>query len=608
MVSFFGDYDTTETVVIPFNSFTSDDPSASVTMTNLIATDVEIYKDGSLTQRNSATHSGIVVDIDVDAVAGAHWITIDLSDNDDAGFYANGSRYQVMIVGTTIDGGTVNAWIGAFSIGCTLRPTTAGRTLDVNATGEAGLDLDNTSGTISAAQLAADCITEAKIADDAIAAEHIATGAIVAATFAAGAIDAAAIANNAIDAATFAADVDAEILSYIVDDATKIDASALNTAATAVGSDGTGLTEAGGTGDQLTAVAQADTMEGFFQITLRSDAAITTDRAAILTLVNANEGSGAGDYAATTESQEALRDNVALASVCTEGRLAQLDAANLPSDVDDILVDTNSLNDTKIPQTLNLTASGNIGIDWANVENPTTAVDLSGTDIQLCDTTTTNTDMVGTDNAALASVCTEARLAELDAANLPADISGLNDPTAAAIADAVWDEAATGHTDAGKAGAQLWTDIDAILDDTDLIDDGASGLAKIATDVAAILLDTAVIGAAGAGLTEAGGTGDHLTALPWNAAWDTEVESEVNDAIDTAISELGVGVPTSTPTLRTAIMLMYMALRNTTNVKTSYTTDAMEVSNDVGTVIAHKDVTDDGSDYSEAKMQSGASS
>lgn len=68
------------------------------------------------------------------------------------------------------------------------------------------------------------------------------------------AITAAALADGAIDAATFAADVDAEILGYLVDDATRIDASALNTAATAVGSDGTGLTEAGGTGDHLTAI------------------------------------------------------------------------------------------------------------------------------------------------------------------------------------------------------------------------------------------------------------------------------------------------------------------------------------------------------------------
>lgn len=32
-------------------------------------------------------------------------------------------------------------------------------------------------------------------------------------------------------------------------------------------------------------------------------------------------------------------------------------------------------------------------------------------------------------------------------------------------------------------------------------------------------------------LTEAGGTGDQLTAVPWNAAWDAEVQSEANDAL-----------------------------------------------------------------------------
>ena len=49
--------------------------------------------------------------------------------------------------------------------------------------------------------------------------------------------------------------------------------------------------------------------------------------------------------------------------------------------------------------------------------------------VVLVDTTTTNTDMVGTANAALASVCTETRLAELDAANLPTDIADI--PTVA---------------------------------------------------------------------------------------------------------------------------------------------------------------------------------
>lgn len=58
----------------------------------------------------------------------------------------------------------------------------------------------------------------------------LAANVITATSINADAITAAKIANGAIDAATFAADVDAEILSYLVDDATRIDASALNTA------------------------------------------------------------------------------------------------------------------------------------------------------------------------------------------------------------------------------------------------------------------------------------------------------------------------------------------------------------------------------------------
>jgi hypothetical protein len=51
------------------------------------------------------------------------------------------------------------------------------------------------------------------------------------------------------------------------------------------------------------------------------------------------------------------------------------------TDIADILVDTNSLNDTKIPHTLNTTVSGNIGINWASVENPLTSVILTNTTV-----------------------------------------------------------------------------------------------------------------------------------------------------------------------------------------------------------------------------------
>jgi hypothetical protein len=66
-------------------------------------------------------------------------------------------------------------------------------------------------------------------------------------------------------------------------------------------------------------------------------------------------------------------------------------------------------------------------------------------------------------------------------------------PTAAAVADAVWDEAASGHTGSGTFGKYL----------------------------ADVLTDTAEIGSAGAG----------LTGVPWNSSWDSEVQSECNDAL-----------------------------------------------------------------------------
>lgn len=79
---------------------------------------------------------------------------------------------------------------------------------------------------------------------------------LTAAKFGTGAITAASIADGAIDAATFAADVDAEILSYLVDDATRIDASSLNTATvTTIPAILVDTAEIGAAGAGLTALA-----------------------------------------------------------------------------------------------------------------------------------------------------------------------------------------------------------------------------------------------------------------------------------------------------------------------------------------------------------------
>jgi hypothetical protein len=82
---------------------------------------------------------------------------------------------------------------------------------------------------------------------------------------------------------------------------------------------------------------------------------------------------------------------------------------------------------------------------------------------------------------------------ELQTDDVPGLIAALNDPTAAAVADAVWDEASTGHVDAGKAGAQLWTDVDAILADTDeLQTDDVPGLIAALNDPSAADIRTEI--------------------------------------------------------------------------------------------------------------------
>jgi len=113
-MNYVGDFAVGSNVFIWFNTFTSDDPSASVTMTNLIDTDIHIYKDDGLTQRQNA--AGTAVDIDVDTFVGVHKLTIDTADNTVADFYEAGHDYAVVVEGTTIDAATVNACVGTFSI------------------------------------------------------------------------------------------------------------------------------------------------------------------------------------------------------------------------------------------------------------------------------------------------------------------------------------------------------------------------------------------------------------------------------------------------------------------------------------------------------------
>jgi hypothetical protein len=105
------------TLYVPFATYDKDDGS-SITMTGLAVTDIEIYKNGSVTQRASdAGYTLLDTDgIDVDGVTGIHGFSIDLSDNTDASFYAVGSWYTVVVSSVTVDAVTVNFIAAMFRI------------------------------------------------------------------------------------------------------------------------------------------------------------------------------------------------------------------------------------------------------------------------------------------------------------------------------------------------------------------------------------------------------------------------------------------------------------------------------------------------------------
>jgi len=141
----------------------------------------------------------------------------------------------------------------------------------------------------------------------------------------------------------------------------------------------------------------------------------------------------------------------------------------------------------------------------------------------------------------------------IDATAIAADAIGASElatDAVAEIADAIWDEDATGHQTLGTfgqaigdpvadantifkavvtdaTGATVGVDIVAVQADTDDIQtkigtpSNLGGGATLAFNLSDIEAQTDDIGVAGAG----------LTAVPWNAAWDAEVESEVNDAL-----------------------------------------------------------------------------
>lgn len=261
-----------------------------------------------------------------------------------------------------------------------VRSTTPANTLDVNATGEAGIDLDNTSGTLAKT-------TDITGFNDIAATDIVSAGAIT--TLAGAVVNVDTVdttttnsdmrgTDNALLAAsapTNFGDLAITITTGEVTVGTNNDKTGY-TASTVTDKIGYSISGTKTTLDALNDIAATDIVSG---------GAINTTTGAVDTV--------------TTNTDMRGTDNALL-------------AASAPTNFGDMAITLTT------------------GLVSVGTNNDKTGYDLNADQSAVTvGTVTTNTDMRGTDSAALASVCTEGRLGELDAANLPADLDGVKAKT-----------------------------------------------------------------------------------------------------------------------------------------------------------------------------------
>jgi len=463
--------------------------------------------------------AGITLTVDFDSVVGLNNVRVVATA---ANGYAAGGNYQLVITAGTVGGTSVVGYVVAeFSIEArsSLRPTTADRTLDVSTGGEAGLDWANIGSPTTAQNLSATNIDVDQVV------------ASVTAIVTANVTQLGGVAQSLTDLKDFADDgydpatnkVQGVVLT---DTVTTYTGNTLQTGDSfaRIGATGSGLTT-------LATQASVNTVDDFLDTEILAIKAVTdalpnagalttiqSDLDDIQTRLPAALTAGISDSGTTTTMVDAARTEAD--TDYWKGSWIRFTSGNISGQVRLITGFTPATDTiTFAPATTQAVATQTYEILPAN------RIDLG----QWLGSTP-NALVSSRVDVSVGAMATDV----LTAASLNADAvteiqAGL--ATAAAL-DAVdnfvdTEIAAIITTLGTPAGASISADIlviDNLVDDLESRVGTPSNLGSGAT-VAANLVDiegqTDDIGTAGAG----------LTAIPWNVAWDAEVQSEVDDAI-----------------------------------------------------------------------------
>ena len=501
-MNYVGDFAADETVYLNFASYDSN--GASVTLTGLATSDIEIYKNGGTTQRSS--DAGYTVSTDFDTITGIHAISIDTSDNTDAGFFAAGNDYVVIVSSVTIDSQTVSFVAGSFSIeNRFMRGTDNAALASALATVDTNVDaiLVDTGTSLPADIAALNDLSAAQVnaeVDTAIADAALATAASLATVDAnvdailvdtGTTIPAQITGLNDLSAADVNAEVDTALADIHLDHLLAVDYDPATPPGTAtallnelIESDAgvsrftvnaleNGPTGSGASAESIADAVWDEALSG--HATAGSAGKAVADIEADATAVLEDTGTTIPALIAALNDLSAAQVNAEVDTAIADAALAT--AANLATVdgiVDAILVDTA----TTIPGLI--AALNDLSAAQVNAEMDTALADYDGpTKAEIDAGLAALNDL----SAAEVNAEVDTALADYDAptkAELDAGLAALNDPTAAAIADAVLDEATAGHTTPGTVGAAI---VDILADTNELQADDVPGLIAALNDI-----------------------------------------------------------------------------------------------------------------------------
>jgi hypothetical protein len=220
---------------------------------------------------------------------------------------------------------------------------------------------------------------------------------------------------------------------------------------------------------------------------------------------------------------------------------------------------TRQIDDLAFPTTsgrsIDTTATGAVGIDWANVEGQATAVDLSATDIQLVDTVTTytgNTKQTADHAASIALILTdtgttlENHLTDIKGTGFVKDTDSLVDlvhtsavDSTATVVDAFYDETLTSHVTADSGAVYLkdiLTDTGTTIPGT--ITTAQNDLDTLTTNVPDVISLANINTQADTALSDIGL--DHLISSALPTSWATDVAT--NSVFDQIADDGAAGV------------------------------------------------------------------